>query len=278
MTKALRKKKEETRLKNLTKPFTISLGVAKELEEGLKNNTPTTEDLNNYTVAGLIAGLGTGQREANAMLKYLATHPTEGSGVDGQDLYNLDYWASVGLALEYTNSSLYSTSVKLAFMQTILAVVGDCLGTLQNEFESFTDAEIGMLKKMANNVLSSICYDFMNTINANAIYNFIAAQYGSIDADPNLDKDVEALAGAQCVMFSQNATASLASLMFDAVYELCIGNDKCSQQDYFAIECALKPIIFDATNQLYRRAITFTHAALYAFAQLDPFLIDNQTK
>lgn len=277
MKKALRKK-EETRLKNLTKPFTISLGVAKELGEVLKNNSPTTEDLNKYTTAGLIAALGTGQGEANAMLKYLATHQIEESGVDGQDLYNLDYWASVGLALEYTNSGLYFTSVKLAFIRTVLAIVGDCLGALQNEFESFTDAEIEMLKKMANNVLSSICYDFTNTINTDTIYNFITAQYGSIDADPNLDKDIEALAGAQCVLFSQNATASLASLMFDAVYELCIGNDKCSQQDYDAIEYALRPIIFDATNQLYGRAINFTYSALYAFAQLDPSLIDKQTK
>ena len=277
MKKALRKK-EETRLKNLTKPFTISLGVAKELEDGLKNNAPTTEEFDKYTAAGLIAGLGTGQKEANAMLKYLATHQIEESGVDGQDLYNLDYWASVGLALEYTNSGLYSTSIKMAFIRMVLYIVGECLAQLQNEFESFTDDEIKMLKKMANNVLSSICCDFMNTINVDTIYNFIASQYGSIDADPNLDKDIETLAGAQCVMFSQNAIASIASLMFDAVYELCIGNGKCSQQDYVAIEDALKPIIFGAGDPLCKQALNFTNAAVYAFAQLDPSLIDKQTK
>lgn len=277
MKKALRKK-EETRLKNLTKPFTISLDFAKDLEEGMKSNMPTAEDLNNYHTAGLMTGFGSGHGEANAMLKYLATHPIEGSAVDGLDLYNLNYWASVGLAMEYTNSSLYSTSVKLAFIRMVLTIVGECLGALQNEFESFTDAEIEMLKKMANNVLSNICYDFTNTIDINTIYNFIAAQYGSIDDDPNLDKDIEALAGVQCVMFSQNATASLASLMFDAVYELCIGNGKCSQQDYLAIDNALKPIIFDATEPLYMQAINFTKTAVYAFAQPDPSLIDNQIK
>lgn len=272
------KKNEETRLKNLTKPFTISLEFAKELEEGMKSNSPTDKELNNYHTAGLMTGFGSGHGEADGMLKYLATHPLEGSAVDGQDLYNLDYWASVGLAMEYTNSSLYSTSVKLAFIRMVLTIVGECLGALQNEFESFTDAEIGMLKKMANNVLSTICYDFMNTINIDTIYNFIAAQYGSIDDDPNLDQDIEALAGVQCVMFSQNATASLASLMFDAVYELCIGNGKCSQQDFLAIDNALKPIIFEATDPLYRQAINFTKTAVYAFAQIDPSLIDKQIK
>lgn len=277
MKKMLRKK-EETRLKNLTKPFTISLDFAKELEEGIKSNSPTTKDLDKYTAAGLMAGFGSGYGEAAAMLKFLATHPIEGSAVDVQDSYNLGYWASVGSAMKHTNSNLYFTSVRLAFIRMVLAIVGECLGALQNEFESFTDAEIEMLKGMANNVLSTICYNFTSTIDIDIIYNFIAAQYGSIDDDPNLDKDIEALAGVQCVMFSQNATASLASLMFDAVYELCIGNGKCSQEDYLAIEDALKPIIFDATDPLYRQALNFTNAAVYAFALLDSSLIDNQTK
>lgn len=272
------KKKEETRLKNLTKPFTISLVFAKDLEEGMKSNNPTQEDLNKYHTSGLMTGFGSGHGEANGMLKFLALNPVEGSAVNGEDPYNLDYWASTGLAMEYTNSSLYNTSVKLAFIRMVLNVVGECLATLQNEFESFTDSEIAMLKKMANNVLSTICYDFINTINIDTIYNFIASQYGSIDNDPNLDKDIEALAGVQCVMFSQNATASLASLMFDAVYELCIGNGKCSNEDYFAIDNALKPIIFEATDPLYRQAINFTKTAVYAFANLDPTLVGNQIK
>ena len=269
------KKKEE---KQLTKPFTISLDFAKDLEEGMKSNNPTQEEFNKYHTSGLMTGFGSGHGEADGMLKFLATNHVEGSAVNGEDPYNLEYWASVGLAMEYTNTSIYNTSVKLAFVRMVLQIVGECLATLQNEFESFTDSEIEMLKKMANNVLGTICYDFTNTIDIDAIYNFIASQYGSIDNDPNLDADIESLAGVQCVMFSQNATASLASLLFDAVYELCIGNSKCSEQDYFAIDNALKPIIFGATDPLYRQAINFTKTAVYAFARLDPALVANQIK
>lgn len=272
------KQKEETRLKNLTKPFTISLDFAKELEEGMRSNTPTQEELNQFHISGLMTGIAAGHGEANGMLKYLATNPTKEAPVNPQDPYNLDYWASVGLGMEYTNSTVYFASVKLAFTRMVMIIVGECFEQLQNEFESFTDSQITMLIETSKRIMSSICFDFTNTIDINTIYNYIASQYGSIDDDPNLSSDIEALAGVQCTMFSQSAISSLASAMFDAVYELCIGNGKCTDQDFFAIDNALKPIIFGAMDPLYKQALNFTKTAVYAFANLDPALIENQMK